>query len=194
MVIPAGTVQPQLFTVDVKPLIGQDQASAFISARTYAVVATFVLLSPAACRVAAVPVVFAALFGMSPDTSAGNCACGKVPVVKSLALTVTLLESACPLTVVLVGTLFPKSVVRLVTCDSAMLADSPAALPDVLACKLPVELRSGTHTNVQFALSGLVSVQLVPGYIAAVCPLPLIVEVVVVRLTFAVPVFRITAV
>ena len=37
-------------------------------------------------KFAAVPVVFAALFGISPETSDGSCACGSVPVVRLLAL------------------------------------------------------------------------------------------------------------
>ena len=32
--------------------------------------------------------------------TAGNCAAGRVPVLKSLALTVTLLQRECPLTVI----------------------------------------------------------------------------------------------
>ena len=70
-------------------------------------VASFVELSPPLCvvaavpfgnvgvplRFAAVPLVFAALFGISPLTRVGNCACGSVPVVKSDADTVTLVES-----------------------------------------------------------------------------------------------------
>jgi hypothetical protein len=63
----------------------------------------------------AVPVVLAALFGMSPDKRAGSCACGSVPVVMSDALTTTLLESAWPLTVVDVKARLLKSVVRFVT-------------------------------------------------------------------------------
>lgn len=55
-------------------------------------------------KFAAVPLVFAALFGMSPETSTGNCACASVPVVTSVALTVTFPVSACPFTVVEVGT------------------------------------------------------------------------------------------
>src|SRR3954462_3347492 len=90
---------------------------------TNAVVATFVELSPAVCVVAVVPlgsadaaiklaadpVVFAALFGISPLTSAGNCVCGSVPTVISVALTVTFPDSACPFTVVVFGT-YPASV------------------------------------------------------------------------------------
>ena len=64
-------------------------------------------------KFAAVPEVFAALFGISPLTSAGNCSCGKVPVRISLALKVTFPLSGCPFTVVVVGT-YPASVVAIV--------------------------------------------------------------------------------
>ena len=66
-------------------------------------------------RLPAEPVVFAALFGISVLTSNGSWACGNVPVVKSLAETTTFELNACPFTVVLVDTLFVKSVVKLVT-------------------------------------------------------------------------------
>jgi hypothetical protein len=81
-------------------------------------VANFVVLSPTVCvvavvpfgnagiplRFAAVPLVFAALFGMSALSSAGSCAWGRIPVVRSDALTTTLELKAWPLTVVVVGT------------------------------------------------------------------------------------------
>jgi len=53
-----------------------------------------------AVAVPAVPLVLAALLGISPLTKAGSCACGKVPVVMSLALTVTFDDRLCPFTVV----------------------------------------------------------------------------------------------
>ena len=58
----------------------------------------------AALRLTAVPVMFAALFGISAETRAGNCACGRVPLVRSDADTVTLPLKAWPLTVVDVAT------------------------------------------------------------------------------------------
>jgi hypothetical protein len=90
----------------------------YVSFLTYAVVASFVELSPALCVVAivplgnagvplkfaAVPVMFAAFAGMSPLTKAGSCACGNVPVIRSDALSVTLEDSACPFTVTEVET------------------------------------------------------------------------------------------
>jgi hypothetical protein len=93
-----------------------------IAESTYAVVATFMELSRAVCVVAVVPfgntdaalklaadpVVFAALFGISPPTSGGNCACAKIPVDISLAVNDTFPFSACPFTDVVFGT-YPAS-------------------------------------------------------------------------------------
>ena len=83
---------------------------------------------------AAVPVVFAALLGISPETSTGNCACGKVPVVKSDADTVTLLLKAWPLTVVDVPTAprlasAPAAVVAPVPPDAGSNGDPSVSLP-----------------------------------------------------------------
>ena len=113
----AGNVQVQLFITDVEPVTKQVQVRK-LSLRTYAVVANLAELSPAPCvvavvpfgsagvplRFAAVPLVFAAFAGISPLTSAGSCACGSVPAVMSLALTVTFADSAWPFTVTVFGT------------------------------------------------------------------------------------------
>src|SRR5712692_6644994 len=86
-------------------------------AKTKASVASLVVLSASAWvvadvpfgkagvpdKLAAVPEVLAALFGMSPLTKAGNCACGRVPVVRSDAEITTFELKACVLTVVEVG-------------------------------------------------------------------------------------------
>ena len=55
-------------------------------------------------RFAAVPEVFAVFAGMSPPIRAGSCAWGSVPVVMSVAETVTLALNGCPFTVADCGT------------------------------------------------------------------------------------------
>ena len=69
------------------------------------------------------------MFGMSPETNAGNCPCGSVPVVRSDALTVTFDESACPLTVVLLVT-YPGTVGEPVKTGDAVSA-RVVPVPDV---------------------------------------------------------------
>jgi len=73
--------------------------------------------------------VLAALFGMSPETNAGICPCGSVPVVRSDADTVTFDDSACPLTVVLLVT-YPGTVGDPVKTGDAVSA-SVVPVPDV---------------------------------------------------------------
>src|SRR5208282_5145964 len=64
-----------------------------------------------------------------PDASAGNCACGSVPVVRSDAATVTFDDSACPLTLVPVGT-YPGTIGEPVKTGEAVSA-RVAPLPEV---------------------------------------------------------------
>ena len=81
----------------------------------------------AVVAVAALPVVFDEIVeGISVLRRAGSWEWGSVPVVRSEAETVTLLERACPLTVVVVSTRLLRSVVRFVTWDSAMFGISAA--------------------------------------------------------------------
>ena len=80
-------------------------------------------------KFAAVPVVLAALFGISPLNRAGNCACGRVPVVKSDAETVTFPESAWLFTVMLVGT-YPGTIGEPLNTGDAVSA-SVVPLPEV---------------------------------------------------------------
>ena len=116
------------------------------SLSTYAVVATLVLLSGTAMlpwvvarvpfgrvdtadRNAAEPDVLAALLGMSPETSAGSCACGSVPVVRFDALITTFALSAWPFTVVLVATLPPSSDVSVAVSTATLAAVRGIAAP-----------------------------------------------------------------
>ena len=73
---------------------------------------------------------FDAFGGMSPLTNAGSCACGKVPVVRSDALRVTLEVSAWPFTVTEVAT-FDVSLGCTWSARAQLVLDPTAPVPSI---------------------------------------------------------------